>query len=186
MRETHSIRLISIFALTAFIFLGFFGLANSQAFADEGYRGKSKHSEWKKEKGYQKEYQKHRHEINRDNRKHYEEQAGKSRKYQREQDREALKHRRDIRDYYMRPDFHKYHGYRERPYDEHRHYVRHNHKGRGYNYQGHWRSWDQWDRYARKHPEIYRHGAYYRENAHLMFRFCDPVTGNCFFFSIGR
>jgi hypothetical protein len=31
-----------------------------------------------------------------------------------------------------------------------------------------------------------RHGHYYREHSHLMFRFCEPDTGNCFFFSIGR
>ena len=34
--------------------------------------------------------------------------------------------------------------------------------------------------------EIEKYGRHYREGGHLMFRFCDPDTGNCFFFSIGR
>jgi hypothetical protein len=88
--------------------------------------------------------------------------------------------------YKKRPDYHKHRGYKERPYDKRRHYGRYDHKGHRYDYHGHWRSWEQWDKYARKHPHIYKHGRYYRENAHLMFRFCEPGTGNCFFFSIGR
>jgi hypothetical protein len=71
------------------------------------------------------------------------------------------------------------------PYGKNRHYTYHNHKGHRYAYQGHWRSWDQWDRYAKAHPDIYRHGGCYREDAHLMFRFRDPVTGGDFFFFIG-
>jgi len=85
-----------------------------------------------------------------------------------------------------RQDYHEHRGYRKRPYDKHRHYGRYDYKGHRYDYHGHWRSWEQWDRYARKHPHIYKHGRYYRENAHLMFKFCEPGTGNCFFFSIGR
>ncbi len=85
-----------------------------------------------------------------------------------------------------RPDYHEHRGYRKRPYDKRRHYGRYDYKGHRYDYHGHWRSWEQWDRYARKHPHIYKHGRYYRENAHLMFRFYEPGTGNCFFFSIGR
>lgn len=84
------------------------------------------------------------------------------------------------------PDYRGYGGYRENPYDEHRNYRYHDYHGHRYTYRGHWRSWNQWDRYARRHPEIYRHGRYYREGGHLMFRFCDPLTGNCIFFSIGR
>jgi hypothetical protein len=76
-------------------------------------------------------------------------------------------------------------GYREHPYDQ-RHYEGHGYKGHRYIYHGHWRSWDDWDRYAREHPHLYRHGGYYREGGHLMFRFCEPGTDNCFFFSIGR
>ncbi|WP_155320964.1 hypothetical protein [Desulfosarcina ovata] len=83
-------------------------------------------------------------------------------------------------------DYHDYRGYRERPYDRGRHYGHYKHKGNRFEYYGHWRSWDEWDRYARRHPEIYKHGQYYRDNAHLMFRFCEPVGGACFFFSIGR
>ena len=83
------------------------------------------------------------------------------------------------------PDYHNHRGYRERPYDNRRHYEHHDYKGHRYDYHGHWRSWEQWDGYAKKHPNIYKHGTYYREGAHLMFRFCEPGTGNCFFFSIG-
>ena len=85
-----------------------------------------------------------------------------------------------------RQDYHEHRGYRKRPYDKRRHYGRYDYKGHRYDYHGHWRSWEQWDRYARKHPHIYKHGRYYRENAHLMFRFYEPGTGNWFFFSIGR
>lgn len=82
--------------------------------------------------------------------------------------------------------YNEYRGYKEHPYDRGRHYGHYKHNRREYEYRGHWRSWDDWDRYARKHPRIYEHGHYYRENAHLMFRFCDPGGGGCFFFSIGR
>jgi hypothetical protein len=85
-----------------------------------------------------------------------------------------------------RPDYQKYRGYSQRPYDPHRLYVNYDYRGHRYDYHGHWRSWNQWDRYARKHPYIYKHGRYYRQNAHLMFRFCEPDAGSCFYFSIGR
>ena len=77
-------------------------------------------------------------------------------------------------------------GYRERPYGKHRHYEHHEYNGRKYAYQGHWRSWDEWDRYARQHPDIQKRGRYYRESGHLMFRFSEPGTGTSIFFSIGR
>ena len=179
----------SFFILITVLLVGLFMLTGSQALADERLKGRGKNTEWQEQKEYQKEYQKHRQEMERENRKHYEGQARESRKYERERERGAAKHSREIRnrrDYNKRPDYHKHRGYRERPYDKRRHYIHHDHKGHRYNYQGHWRSWEEWDRYARKHPEIYRHGGYYRENAHLMFRFCDPGTGNCFFLSIGR
>ena len=89
-------------------------------------------------------------------------------------------------DYKVHPDYHNHRGYREHPYDSRRHYGHYNYKQHRYDYHGHWSSWEQWDNYARKHPNIYKHGTYYRENAHLMFRFCEPGTGTCFFFSIGR
>lgn len=82
-------------------------------------------------------------------------------------------------------DYRDYRGYRERPYDKHRHYERYKHRGREYHYRGHWRSWDEWDRYARER-DLYKHGRHYHEGGHLMFRFCDPDAGGCFFFSIGR
>ena len=85
-----------------------------------------------------------------------------------------------------RPDYQTHRGYREHPYDRHRSYGHYDYKGHRYDYHGHWRSWEQWDNYARQHPTLYKHGTYYHESAHLMFRFCDPGTGGCFFFSIGR
>jgi hypothetical protein len=78
-----------------------------------------------------------------------------------------------------------HHGYREHPYGQ-RHYQPYNYKGHKYAYHGHWRSWQDWDKYARENPNIYKHGRYYREGGHLMFRFCEPGTPNCLFFSIGR
>ena len=89
------------------------------------------------------------------------------------------------RDYNQHPDYDRYPGYKPHPYDRGRHYGHYDYRGHRYDYHGHWRSWDQWDRYKRQHPDMDRHGTYYRENAHLMFRFCEPGTGNCFFFSIG-
>jgi hypothetical protein len=166
MRKKHFKLSIFLLPVTTILVFGFFMLTTSQAFADNGYKGNDKHKEWQNPKKQEKEYRKPRVEMKRENRKHYEEQG-----------RLASK---------RRPDYHNYHGYRELPYDKHRHYGYQDYKGRRYNYQGHWRSWDQWDTYARKHPDMYRHGRYYREGAHLMFRFCDPGTGSCFFFSIGR
>ena len=89
-------------------------------------------------------------------------------------------------EYRGRPDYRGYKGYRERPYGKNRHYAPYAYKGHRYSYRGHWRSWDEWDRYQRQHPDIRKHGRYYRESGHLMFRFSDPRTGNSFFFSIGR
>lgn len=83
-------------------------------------------------------------------------------------------------------DYRGMHGYRERPYDKHRHYDRFEHRGHKYAYRGHWRSWDDWNRYYRQHPSWRGRGHYYREHGHLMVRLCDPGGGACFFFSIGR
>ena len=166
MREKYCKLSIFVFTVTTVLLLGFFMLTTTQAFADNGYKGKNKQKEWQKQKGQDKEYRKHPGEMKRERRKHYKEQGR--------------------RDYKKRSDYHEHRGYKIRPYDKRRHYGRYDHKGHRYDYQGHWRSWDQWDRYARKHPQIYKRGRYYRENAHLMFRFCEPGTGNCFFFSIGR
>ena len=165
MREKHCKLSISLFTVTT-ILVAFFMLTTTQAFADKGYKGKDKQKEWQRPKEQEKGYRKHQEEMGRENPKHYEEQGRL--------------------DYKRRPDYHNYHGYRELLYDKHRQYGYHDFKGHRYNYQGHWRSWDQWDSYARSHPDIYRDGRYYHEGEHLMFRFCDPVTGSCFFFSIGR
>lgn len=83
-------------------------------------------------------------------------------------------------------DFDRHPGHRGRPYDPHRHYERHEHGGRPYAYRGHWRSWGEWDGYYRRHPRLHGHGHYYHDDGHLMFRYCDPDSGGCFFFSIGR
>jgi len=160
MREKYCKFSIFVFTVTSFLILGVFLLTNTQAFADNGYKGKGK------QKVQDKEYRKHPGEMRREDRKHYEEQGR--------------------RDYKKRLDYHEHRGYRDRPYDKSRHYDHYDHKGHRYAYHGHWRSWDQWNKYARKHPHIYKQGRYYREGAHLMFRFCELGTGNCFFFSIGR
>jgi hypothetical protein len=166
MREKYCELSIFVFTVTTFFLLGFFMLTTTQVFADKGYKGKDKQKEWQKQKGQDKEYQKHPGEMKREDPKHYEEQGR--------------------RDYKKRPDYYNHRGYRERPYDNRRHYEHYDYKGHRYDYHGHWRSWEQLDKYAKIHPTIHKHGTYYRENAHLMFRFCEPGTGNCLFFSIGR
>jgi len=83
-------------------------------------------------------------------------------------------------------NFDGYHGYRERPYDRGRHYGHYKRKTHRYEDRGHWRSWNEFDRYIERHPDVRRHGRYYRDGAHLMFRTCDPDGSACFFFSIGR
>jgi hypothetical protein len=119
----------------------------------------------KEKKEVQKEMRKHSGQMDREDRMHHEEMG---------------------RGYRNRPDYHTYSGYRGRPYQRGRHYEHYDYKGKRYDYHGHWRSWDEWDKYAKKHPYIYRHGGYYHEGGHLMFRFCDPSSANCVFFSIGR
>ena len=160
MREKYCKFSIFVFTVTTVLLLGFFMLTTTQAFADNGYKGKNK------QKGQDKQYRKHPGEIKREGPKHYEDQGR--------------------RDYKKLSDYHKHRGYKIRPYDKRRHYEHQDYKGHRYDYHGHWRSWDQWNMYAKKHPSIYKHGTYYREGSHLMFRFCEPGTGNYFFFSIGR
>lgn len=189
MREKHRELSIFLFTVTTILLFGFFMVTTTQAFADNGYKGRNdKHKEWQKQKEQEKEYRKHREEMEREDRKHYEEQERESRKHREEMEREHRKHYKEQgrRDYKKHSDYRMHRGYRERPYDQHRHYGHYDYKGHRYDYQGHWRSWEQWDRYAKKHPHIYKHGRYYREGGHLMFRFRDPGTGNSFFFSIGR
>ncbi|MBN1931038.1 MAG: hypothetical protein JW786_05455 [Desulfobacterales bacterium] len=124
-----------------------------------------KRKQIKKKRELQKEMRKHSEEMERGGRKHREEMG---------------------RGYPKRPDYHRHSGYRERPYQIHRHYGHYDYNGKRYDYHGHWRSWEEWDKYAKKYPHIYKQGRYYHEGAHLMFRFCDPGTGNCIFFSIGK
>ena len=83
-------------------------------------------------------------------------------------------------------DFKGYKGYKERPYDRSRHYDHHSYHDHRYTYRGHWRSWNEWDRYVRKHPDVRNRGRYYYDGPHLMFRTCPPDTNICIFFSIGR
>jgi hypothetical protein len=85
-----------------------------------------------------------------------------------------------------RDNYSGHHGYKEHPYERSRHYEPYDHEGHRYDYHGHWRSWNDWDDYARHHPWMYNDGRYYHEGGHLMFRVCEPGTPNCFFFSIGR
>jgi hypothetical protein len=166
MKEKQSKLSTLVFRIITVLLLGFFMLTTTQAFADNGYKVKGKQKEWQKQRVQEKEYRKFPGETSRVDPKHYEEQGR--------------------RDYKKGSDYREHRGFRGRPYDKHRNYGHYDHKGHRYEYQGHWRSWDQWDMYAKKHPHIYKHGTYYREGGHLMFRFCDPGTGNCFFFSIGR
>ena len=166
MREKHSKLSIFVFTVTTMLLFGFFMLTPTQAFSDKGYKGKGNQKEWQKQKEQHKEFRKHREQM-----------EPKPREYYKEEGRHGYK---------KYPDYHKHQGYRERPYEKRRHYGYHDYKVRRYDYQGHWRSWEQWDRYAKKHPKIRKHGRYYRVGAHLMFRFCEPGSGNCFFFSIGR
>jgi len=83
-------------------------------------------------------------------------------------------------------DYRDHHGYHERPYDNRRHYRNHDYRGQRYDYQGHWRSWYDFDRYTQRYPHLRQRGHYYHDGAHLMFRSCPPDTDTCFFFSIGR
>jgi hypothetical protein len=83
-------------------------------------------------------------------------------------------------------DYSGHHGYRNNPYDSHRHYDHYKYDGHNYAYSGHWRSWNDWNAYYSMHPQMHRYGGYYHEHDHLMFRFCDPGSGTCFFFSIGQ
>lgn len=83
-------------------------------------------------------------------------------------------------------DYKKHRGYRERPYNKERHYEHAEHGRQKYSYQGHWRSWNDWDDYYHGNPRLRDYGNYYREEGHLMFRYCDPGNGSCFFFSIGQ
>lgn len=96
----------------------------------------------------------------------------------------------DERDAYNRQDFGRdyrgHHGYRDRPYDRNRHYRQLEHHKHRYAYQGHWRSWDDFDHYMERYPALRRHGHYYHDGVHLMFRTCPPDAGMCIFFSIGR
>jgi hypothetical protein len=166
MKEKHHELSIFVFTVTTVLLFWFFMLTSSQVFADNAYKGIYNKNKWQKQKERDKEYRKHREKIERKDHRDYGQQGRHN--------------------YEKRPDYHKHPGYSERPYDKNRLYVNYDRKGHRYDYHGHWRSWDQWDRYARKHPQIYEHGGYYRQKTHLMFRFCEPGTGNCFFFSIGR
>lgn len=166
MKEKHYELSIFVFTVTTVLLFGFFILSSSQVFADNAYKGTYNKKERQKQKEQDKEYRKHREKMERKDHKNYEGQGRHN--------------------YEKRRDYHKHPGYSERPYDQSRLYVNYDYKGHRYDYHGHWRSWNQWDRYARKHPQIYEHGGYYRQKTHLMFRCCEPDIGNCFYFSIGR
>jgi len=111
-----------------------------------------------------------------------------------EQTRHADRDRSDSRGYYDRDRDRDYEyrnpqmrppGYRGEAHGRRLgHYYVHNHHE--YHYEGHWNSWDLWEGYKRRHPDRFRQGGYYREDGGLFFRYCDPVGGACFYFSIGR
>jgi hypothetical protein len=189
MRKNQTSFSVPFLAITTVLLSGLFMLTSNQAFADDRYKGKGKMIERQRQQENDKGNQKNRVTMRREDRKHYQKQARESRKFRNEQERESWKrtlYTYNRRDYNRRSDYYRQGGYRGRPYDKHRYYTHQDYKGHRYYYQGHWRSWDEWYRYARKHPNIYRYGRHYREHGHLMFRFCDPGTGSCFFFSIGR
>ena len=89
------------------------------------------------------------------------------------------------RDYDYRHPEHRPSGYRRQPHGRNYSHPQlyRNHE---YHYEGHWRSWDDWEKYKKRYPDRFRRGGYYKEDGHLFFRFCDPSGGSCFFFSIGR
>jgi len=153
--------ILSVVAIVIFCFTGI-------AFADN-WKNDSGHGNRNKPQQYQKS--------------HRNEKAQNDHRGDRDDNRRRTYHDNDLD---RRHEYRINRGYSEHPYQKQRRYGHYIHKGHRYDYQGHWRSWDQWHRYAKGHPEIYKHGSYYREGAHLMFRFRDPVSGSFFFFSIGQ
>jgi len=173
MRKKHCLFKIFITTLTTALILIVFMLYTPQAVADNGHKGDNQHKERQKEQG--RGPGKHQKEMKRDSSRHRDKMGQENRMRHEQQPRES-KYGREMK-------LEK--GYREHPYDN-RHYLQYDYKGHPYVYNGHWRSWDEWDRYRKAHPHVYINGRYYRDNVHLMFRFCEPETGTCFFFSIGR
>lgn len=176
--------ILNFIAVVVFCFTGiaFSGPGSWKAGLEKGNQDKSQyHQRDQSREGHSdhrsyRDGKKHRDSYRHDDRRHDDRRHGESQYDTHGRDNNRTPH-----------DFHKHNGYRERPYGKKRHYGHHVHKGHRYDYRGHWRSWDQWNRYAKEHPAIYKRGSYYRdEEAHLMFRFLDPVTGGYFFFSIGR
>jgi hypothetical protein len=161
MKEKHRKIPILVLAVTTVLLFGFFMLTASQALADQGHKGNGQQNQWQ-------------------NQKQQNNQPPGHSDYNQKNAQPQGHH-----DYNQRPDYDKYAGYRAHPYNKGLHYGNYDYRGHRYDYHGHWRSWDQWHRYASQHQDIERHGTYYRENSHLMFRYCEPGTGACFFFSIG-
>jgi hypothetical protein len=93
--------------------------------------------------------------------------------------------KRHDRDYDWRHRDRRPPGYRRHPHDRYHGYP-HVYRDHEYHYEGHWRSWDDWEKYRSRYRQRFDHGRYYRDDGHLFFRFCDPGSGSCFFFSIGR
>ncbi len=163
---------LRIFSVVAIVIFCFTGIAFSDSWSKETRKGMRNNSK-QYQKSHRNEKQQYDHRSSRD---------GNRRDTYRRDDR-----RSDRRDDHDRGrEYRNHRGYSAHPYQKHRRYGHHVHKGHRYAYQGHWRSWDQWHRYAKGRPGIYRHGHYYREGGHLMFRFLDPVSGGYLFFSIGR
>ncbi len=153
--------ILSVIAIVTFCFTGIAFSDNWKKGTEQGVRNKPQQ--------YQKSQRNER-------------EGSDHRGYRDDERRDAVRHD----DHGRRHDYRGYRGYSEHPYQKHRRYEHYVHEGHRYGYRGHWGSWNQWHRYAKGHPEIYRHGGYYRDGGHLMFRFLDPVSGGFFFFSIGR
>lgn len=95
---------------------------------------------------------------------------GQQRKYE---------HNRDYQYHESRRDYRNHRGYYSHPKGRDYYHMR-----PGYGYNGHWRSWNEWESYYRMNPHYHRYGHYERINNQLFFLFNDGITA--FMFSIGK
>lgn len=99
---------------------------------------------------------------------------------------DAGERRQYDRRYEHRRHTYPYKGYRVHPHGRYD-YHPYRHRERDYHYEGHWMSWNDWERYKRRYPQRFSHGRYYRDHDNrLFFRFCDPEGNACLYYSIGR
>ncbi len=95
----------------------------------------------------------------------------------------VAKNHRGNKDYRNNEQQERYHGHNRGDHHS-RNHKHHYYHGKKYDYKGHYGSWNEWERYKKRHPNIERRGRYYRQDGHLMFGFSD--SSGSFFFSIGR